>query len=224
MDALNRKAKLVGGLIITGMATGIFSVAPAIDSPGYLTEAAANVNQSVIGALFQIAMASIYLVIAVILYPILKPLGESLALGFLGLRGIAAVLVVFGAILLSSILALSQEFAKDPTQNAFLFEALGMVLKATRDNVNHGYMIVMLCLGNTFMYVLFLKSELLPKLLSITGLAGAALSALASGLVLFQVVEVISVEYLALNAPTALLEIILALWLIVKGFNPARRT
>ena len=45
------------------------------------------------------------------------------------------------------------------------------------------------------------------------------LSAIASVLVLFRVVDIITTEYMILNIPTALQELILAIWLIVKGFD-----
>lgn len=80
-------------------------------------------------------------------------------------------------------------------------------------------MILVLCAGNFMFYILLLKSKLIPKWLSIWGLLGYLLSAIASVLILFQVVEVITTEYLVLNVPTAIQELILGIWLITKGFD-----
>lgn len=219
MYITKRKSQLIGALIIAGMASGILSVVPAIDSAGYLNLAAKNVTQNATGAIFQFTMAIIYLAIAALLFPILKKHGESLAIGFLGLRIVATALVIFGTILLASIVAVSQEFTGAVSQNSAQFETLGHVLKVTRDHTNHVYMILALCLGNILMYVLFLKSRALPRWLSLFGLFGIILSGFASILILFQVFDVISTPYLALNAPTALAEISIAIWLLVKGLN-----
>lgn len=219
MDSVKRKTRFAGFLFLVGMLAGVFSVAPAIDSAKFLTEAAANFNQVVIAAIFQFIMSLAYLGIVILLYPIIKKFGGSLSIGFLSLRIIAAALVIIGAILLLLILALSQEFVKAPSQSALALEALGNVFKITRDYINHVFMILVLCAGNFMFYILLLKSKLIPKWLSIWGLLGYLLSAIASVLILFQVVEVITTEYLVLNVPTAIQELILGIWLITKGFD-----
>jgi hypothetical protein len=43
----------------------------------------------------------------------------------------------------------------------------------------------------------------------------------ASLLFLFRLIGIITPIYIVLNLPMALQELILALWLIVKGFNPS---
>ncbi|MBU0558608.1 MAG: DUF4386 domain-containing protein [Bacteroidetes bacterium] len=219
MDLEKQKVRFAGLLIITGMIAGIFSVAPAIDSSKYLTEAAANSNQVIVGAIFQFIMALAYLGIGILLYPIIKRFSSSLAIGFFSLRIIAASLVIFGTILLLSILTLSQEFVKSASQNIMEFEALGNLLKITRDYINHVFMILVLCFGNFMLYLLLIKSKLIPLWLSLWGLLGGLLSAIASIMLLFQVFEVITTEYLILNMPTALLELILGIWLMMKGFD-----
>lgn len=219
MDLVKSKTRLAGFLFFVGMLAGIFSVSPAIDSTEFLTKAAANPNQVIIAAIFQFVMSLAYVGIAILLYPIIKKFGDSLSIGFLSLRIIAAALVIVGAILLLSILVLSQEFVQNPSQNILALEALGNVLKTTRDYINHVFMILVLCTGNFMFYILLLKSKLIPRWLSVWGLFGNFLSVIASVLILFQVVEIITPEYLALNVPTAIQELILGIWLIVKGFD-----
>lgn len=219
MDIVKRKIRFAGVLFLVGMIAGIFSVVPAIDSAEYLTEAATSSNQVIIAAIFQFIMSLAYIWIAILLYPIIKSFGESLAIGFLSFRIIAASLVILGTILLLSILALSHEFIKYLPQDTSNFEAIGNVLKASRDNVNHVFMVLVLCTGNLMLYILLIKSKLIPQWLSVWGLICALLSAIASVLVLFAIVDIITPEYMILNLPTALQEIVLAIWLIVKGFN-----
>jgi hypothetical protein len=216
---MKSKERLAGFLFLVGMLAGIFSIAPAIDSPKYLREAAANANQVIVAAIFQFFMSLAYIGIAILLYPNIKRFGGSLSIGFLSSRIIAAVLVIIGAALLPSILVLSQAFIKNSPQSTLTFEVLGDVLKTTRDYINHVFMILVLCTGNLMFYLLLLKSKLIPQWLSLWGLLGNLFSVIASIFCLFHVVEIITPEYLVLNAPVAIQELILGMWLTVKGFN-----
>ena len=74
--------------------------------------------------------------------------------------------------------------------------------------------------GATLYYLVFYRSQLIPRWLSAWGLVGTVLG-LASGLlVLFQSITVLSSTQVALNLPIAAQEMVLAVWLIVKGFSP----
>lgn len=214
-----RKIRYAGLLFIAAMIAGVLSVAPSIDSTKYLTEAAANSNNVIVDAFFQFMMSIAYLGVAILLYPILKKFDGSLAIGFLSFRIIAATLVIFGTILLLSILALSQEFVYHSPQSALDLKALGNVLKIKRDYINHVFMVLVLCIGNIMLYVLLIKSNLVPIWLSIWGLFGTLFSAIASILILFQSIDIITPEYIILNIPTAILELVLGIWLILYGFN-----
>lgn len=219
MGSEKLKTRFAGLFMIVGMAAGIFSVAPAIDSRHYLTEAAEHFNQVIIGAVFQFIMALSYLGVALLLYPIIRRFSGSLAIGFLSFRIIAANLVIFGTILLLLILALSNEFVSNSPENPSNFQALGNALKITRDYINHVFMVLILCIGNFILYILLIRAKLIPLWLSAWGLVGTLLSAVASVLILFHIVDVITSEYLILNMPTAVLEFVLGMWLVVVGFN-----
>ncbi|WP_375578636.1 DUF4386 domain-containing protein [Marivirga tractuosa] len=219
MKALKRKTSLAGLLIIIGMITGVFSISSVVDSPDYLTEAASNANQVIISTIFQFILLLTYLAFAILLFPLIKRFNNGLSIGFLSFRILTSAILAFGTIILMSILALSQEFVKNASESILIFEALGNVLKTTRDYINHVFMVLTLGIGNLLLYLLFLKSKLIPKWLSVWGILGTVLSVFASLLLLFQVVEVITPQYLILNAPTAILELILGFWLIIKGFN-----
>lgn len=219
INFVTNKERLAGCLILAGLFTGVFSVAPAIDSAKYLTEAAVNNNQVLVAAICQFLMSLAYIGIAILLYPSLRNFGGSLSVGFLSLRIIAATLVIFGTILLMSVLVLSKEYRGNPAHSTLPLQAIGEVLKLTRDYINHVFMILVLCTGNLMFYTLLLKSKLVPVWLSVWGILGNILSALASILWLFHVVDIITPEYLILNAPTAIQELILGIWLIAKGFD-----
>ena len=216
----NRKIAIIAGvLFIIGTIAGILSVAPAIDTPDYLIKASANANQVIIGAVFQFIMAVVYIGIAITLYPILRKYNENLALGFLGFRIIAAVFIIIGVISLLLLLALSQEFMKSGITDPSFFHSLGGLLRTGRDLVNHVAMVLTVSVGGLMFYFILYQSKLIPGWLSVWGLVGNILAILASLLVMFHIIDIISTVYLVLFLPIALQEIILAILLIVKGFN-----
>jgi len=222
MDHIRRNTIIAGILIIAGMVAGFLSVAPAVDSPEYLSSAAENTNQVITGAIFQFIMSIAYLGFALALFPLIRNRYQGLALGFLSFRIVASVLVIIGTIILVSILALSQEYLRLLPLDSSNFEALGNLLKSTRDLINHVFMILVLCIANMLFYIHMIKTKLIPLWLSVLGLVGVLSAATASLLVLFGSVEIITSEYIILNIPTALQELILAIWLIIKGFDKTR--
>ncbi len=217
-----RKAAAIAGfLYIIGMVSGILSIAPAIDAPDYLIKASANANQVIFGAFFQFIMAVAYAGIAIILYPILKKHNESLALGSLSFRIIAVAFLIIGVTIILLLLALSQEFVKAGAPAPSYFQTLGGLLRTGRDLINHVAMPLALTISGLMFYFLLYQTKLVPRWLSVWGLIATALGLLATLLVMFHFIGIITRIYIALALPTALQEMVLAVWLIAKGFNQA---
>ena len=147
------------------------------------------------------------------MFPILKKRSESLALGYVGARifeGIADV-VIYGISPLL-LLTLSQEFVNVGAPVASYFQTSGVLILTVNSwssvLENFPYALGVL----VFSYLLY-KSKLVPRWLSGWGLIGALLM-LATGLLrMFDP----SLLYLAL--PIIVQEMVLAVWLIAKGFN-----
>jgi Domain of unknown function (DUF4386) len=74
--------------------------------------------------------------------------------------------------------------------------------------------------GATLYYLVFYESQLIPRWLSVWGLAGTVLGLAVGLLVLFQSIAVLSSTQVVLNLPIATQEMVLAVWLIVKGLSP----
>ena len=68
------------------------------------------------------------------------------------------------------------------------------------------------------------KFKLLPIWLLVWGMIAAILSIFASILVLFKAVDVITVEYISLNIPTAIFELVFGIWLLGKGVRSQHGT
>lgn len=216
---LKNKSRIAGLLIIVGIIAGLLSVAPAVDSAEFLTKAAERSNEVIFASIFQFILSLVYVGFAALLYSLIKNYGKSLALGFLSFRITASTIMIVGTIILVSILALSQEFVNSSSTDAHEFEAIGNLLKITRDFTNHVFMVLVLSTGNVLLYTLFLKSGLIPKWISVWGILAALFSAAASILVLFDTVEIVASEYIILNIPTVVQELVLAVWLLMRGLN-----
>jgi len=106
----------------------------------------------------------------------------------------------------------SQEYVKAGAPDASHFQTLGELLLKASDQIG-SILDIVFSLGALMIYYLFYQSKLIPRWLSVWGLIGAVLY-LASGLF-----AMFSVDFGILEAPLALQEMVLAVWLIVKGFN-----
>ncbi|WP_429841886.1 DUF4386 domain-containing protein [Brevibacillus sp. FIR094] len=221
-NAGRRSAVLTGVLLIVGLVTGIFSVVPVIDGANYLVEASTNENQVRIGAFFQLLMIVAYVGIPILLYPILSKHHKSLALGSVAFGIIAGVFIIIGVIILLLLLTVSHEFAKAGTLHVSYFQTLGGLLREGRDLVNHVATTLAFVLAMFLFTCIFYQTRLVPLWLSVWGLIGSTLSILAS---LFFMIRFIGLDttYMTLNIPIAFQQLVLAIWLLMKGFNPTEQ-
>ena len=149
----------------------------------------------------------------------MKKYNECLALGYVGFRLVAAAFIVIGVILLLLLLTLSQEFVKAGAPVSSHFQTIGEIMRTGRDLVNHVGMTLVLSMGGILFYFLLYQTELVPRWLSGWGLVGSAVTIVASCLFMFRVVDLMTSVYMAF--PLALQEMVFAVWLIAKGFNPS---
>jgi hypothetical protein len=219
MNSNRNKTIIAGILYIVGTVSGVLSIVPAVDAPDYLVNASANANQVLLGALFQFIMTIAYAGFAITLYPILRKHMESLATGFLSFKIIAAVLNIIGFICLLLLLSLSQEFVKAGTPDSSYFQTLGDLLRSGRDFVNHVAMILAASVAGLMFYFLLYQTKLIPLWLALWGLLGTLFTVIASLLIMFDIIDIITTAYISLNLPLILLEMVLAIWFIAKGFD-----
>ena len=219
MNSNRKTAVIVGVLFITATVSAVvsgFLVGPILDGPDYLINLSANENQVLIVVLLELILAVSVVGIAVFLFPIFRKHNEALALGYVGLRILEGVIVVIGAISALLLIALSQEYAARTPDDSY-FQTLGTLLLAERDwTFLLGPVIVFSLNSLTLNYLLY-KSRLVPRFISVWGLIGATLLLAAGVLGMFDIYRIDSTVFLA--APIGVNEMVLAVWLIVRGFN-----
>lgn len=219
MNLNKRLSRIAGILILLGMVAGIISVVPSVESVDYLKEVFPNRSQVMIGAIFQFLLVPIYIGFALVLFNTLKSHKENSAIGFVGFRLIAGAFQIIGVILLPLFIYLSKIYLTSTGESMHYIESLGEMLQIVRDLTNHLGVMVATGLGNLLLYYILFSGKYIPRWLSVWGIIGNILIIMASFLILFQLVDVISTVYIAITVPIVLQEVIIAIWLIIKGLN-----
>ena len=156
---------------------------------------------------------------ALMLFPYLRKFNESLALGYFTFRIMEAVSILVSIISLLVLLGLSQTYAGSDHTGTDIYQVTGISLRSFHDwayIVGPNFLLGI----NTFIYsYIFLKTELVPKLLSRIGLAAAVLIFFAGILEIAGFITQVSVAGMMFALPIFMYEMTLAVLLISKGFN-----
>ncbi|MGM0919950.1 MAG: DUF4386 domain-containing protein [Bacillota bacterium] len=222
MNSNKKAAKIVGVLFILAFVTAITGLNlydPILKGPDYLIKGSEHANQVILGALMELILVVSVIGTATTMFPFLRKYNETIALWHVCFRFLEAVIITVGVISVLSLLTLSREFVAAGTPDTASFQASGTVLKAIHDWTFMLGPLFMLGI-NTMMYsYIFYKSKLVPRFIPILGMTGATLVFISALLVMFGVIQQVSVWGAILALPVAANEMILAVWLIVKGFN-----
>ncbi len=214
MHTYKTTARVVGVLFIIATAAAIIggTLLLAVEEP--LADVAAAEGQVVFGALLEMVLAISVVGIAVLMFPVLKKQSEGMALGYVGMRIFEGVLILVATISALVVLTLSQDYA----QAASVEPLVDLLLAAREWSLLVGTLFVF-SLTALILYILLYQSKLVPTWLSAWGLVGGALLLVRALLEMFGQ-ELSGVVQGVLAAPIGLNEMVLAVWLIVKGFNP----
>jgi hypothetical protein len=225
MNAMQRTAKVAGVLFILATAAGLAGTAvlgSALKAPDFLSQISVQGNRILVSALLSFVAACGSAGIAIALYPVLRKLNEGLALASVGFRLIEAVFYTVGTLCLLSLMALSQQAAGATGQDAHYLQAIGRLLLTAKDLAGFVLGVMAFCIGGGLYYVVFYRTRLIPRWLSAWGLIALVLLFSAVLITLFDGEPYsVSGNLVFLAFPIALQEMVLAVWLIAKGFNPS---
>jgi hypothetical protein len=223
LTKINKRNAIPTGLcFILAAVTSIMGkllYAPVLANPDYLTTGFLHSNQVVLGAVFELILAVTAVGTGMFMYPILRKVDESLGLGYVLFRTLEVVFILVGLIGVLALLTLSKSFMASSTPDSNQFHAIGEVLKGVHDwafILGPNFMLGI----NTFLYsLIFYQSALLPRKIALLGLIAAILICVASLLELFGVIQQVSVAGFLFAVPIFIYEMIIAIWLLSKGFN-----
>jgi hypothetical protein len=218
MKTTRKIAILTGVIFIIATVAALLAagVDPILTGTDYLSKVSANANQVSVGALLYLIAAFTSVGIAIALYPVLKERNAGLAIGSVVFRTVEAVFYMVAVVSLLSVLTLSRQFTSAGTADRSALQAIGAVLLSLRE---HASLVAVFAfsLGAFMYYILFFQSRLVPRWLSGWGIAATILMMTACVLSLFSDNPITG--YTLLVLPIALQEMVLAVWLIAKGFS-----
>ncbi len=213
-----RAATLIGVLFIIGTVAGALSLVvtdPLLGGPDYLARIAANPGQMVLGVLLLLTMSFALALVPVVFWPIGRRHSEPLAMGYLVFRGaLETVTYIGGAIGWLLLVKLSAQ----PEAGG----ATAGYVRATETVLWDQVIAIPFVLGALMFYGLLYQARLVPRWISAWGLVGGVLYIGAPLAAMF------NLDLGFLMAPLAVQEMVMALWLIARGFSasvpePSRR-
>jgi len=223
VNSTRRTSIVTGALFILATIAVLAAAAlrPALTGADYLTGVANHPHQLAASALLYLIAAGTSVGIAIALYPVLKKVNAALALGSVVFRTIEAVFYTVAVVGLLSLVPLGQQLATAPGENGAPIQVVAGTLLNLREHANVAAVFAF-SVGAVMYYSLFFRSRLVPRWLSGWGLAGALLMMTAGVLALVSNSDVTGYVFLIL--PIFVQEMVLAVWLLVKGFRPSPLT
>jgi len=210
MSADRKAAVWIGVLYLIGTVGMVLSVVvtnEVLSGPAHLARVAAEPNRVALGALFMLVAGLSLALVPVVFWPIGRRYNETLAMGYVVFRGaLETIFYVITALLWLLLIALSKQPDGGP---------LAGFVRTTETVMWDQLQAIPFVLGALMFYVLLYRSRLVSRWLSVWGLVGAALYIVAPLGGMFGH----SVGFFM--GPLAVQEMVMAVWLIAKGFSPA---
>jgi hypothetical protein len=222
MNTHRKIAIIVGILYILGTVTGVCSVLvtqPVLNAPDTLSKIAANETPMLAGALLVLTMGLALAPVPVLLYPILKRHDEILALAYVVFRG-ALEMTCYIAMTIGwlFLVLISQEAATANTANLPALQSLGTIFIKGNDSIAN-VLVIVFSLDALMLYTMLYRSNLIPHWISIWGFIAIVMHFSTAFLLLFHVIDFNTASLI--NMPIFFQEMVMAVWLIAKGFNPS---
>ena len=193
-----------------------------LTATNYLVSVSENAGLVGTGAFLSLIGGACASGIAISLYPVLKKFNPVLALGAVGFRISEGVLRFISVSVLLSIITLSQLYVKAGAPDSSYFQTLGALLSAVRLWVGSGVgQLLAFSIGCTLYYIIFYQTRLVPRWITVWGLVFGILGIVSTALVSIGLIAPFSTEHIVMVIPMLPQEIVLAVWLIVKGFDPS---
>jgi Domain of unknown function (DUF4386) len=222
-ESEQRTARIMG---LWYLLTFVFSIPafwfydPVLNHTNYVLGSGAD-KRVAFGALFEILLAISGIATAVVIFPIVKRVNESVALGYVASRTVESVLILVGVVSVMSVVTLRQDLAGTGSANGALVD-VGRSLVAVHDRT---FLLgPQFCAGfgnGILLGYLMWRSGLLPRPMVMFGLIGGPLAFVGGVGVLFGAWDDPSAPLFLFTALEAIWELSLSIWLLVKGFRPS---
>ena len=219
MSEVNYKktGRIVGILYIIGTVAGVLSASflKVRNEPDYLAKIAENPNSLIVGAILVLLMGFALAMIPMFMFPILRRHSEAAGVGYIIFRGaLETCTYIISAVCYLALSSLGVAYAAG-TDTAQLLGAG----EATKAIANSSVGAFAFGIGALIFYVALYKYKLISRWLSGFGFIAILLHIASGVLVLFGLQEPFDTGSMIMNLPIAVQEMIMAVWLIIKGFR-----
>lgn len=225
MNTYRTTARVVGMVYLAGFVVGIAGIGlfqSILGAPDHLSTVSANSMLLAFGAILWLMAVVGDAAHGVLMFPVLKPHNERIAVGYLAFRIMDAVFIAVMVLFVLIQIPLGSEYVKAAAPDAAYLQALSTVFAQAQ---LYAYEIAMITLGISGLmlgYTLY-RATLVPRWLAVWGLLGYAI-------ILVGMVSAVMGSGLGDISSYAggLWEVFIGVWLIIKGFNappvPSART
>jgi hypothetical protein len=223
MSAYRNYAIAAGVLFIIADLAGFMSLPfiQPMNAPNYLVSVSTNANMVTTAALLLFIGGAAAIGIGISLYPVLKKYNEGLALGAAGFRIVEGALDFVAVIGLLVLITLSQQFVNAGAPDSSYFQTLGALVDGGYHWTSNILKLMAFSIGAMLYYIIFYRTKLVPRWLSGWGIVAAIFTMLSALLAMYGLIAPFSTAQVILNLPILPQELVLAIWLMVKGFNPS---
>ncbi len=221
--AEQRTARIMGAWFL---GTFVFSIPaflfydPLLNHANYVVGSGDDTRVA-IGALLEILLAISGIATAVVIFPIVKRVNESIAVGYIAARTVESILILVGVLSLMSVVALRQDLAAAGSTDGAPVDVARSLLALHDQTALLG---PQFCagLGNGILlgYMMW-RSRLLPRPLVMFGVIGGPLALLGGIGALLGAWDNPSGPLSALTVLEVIWEFSLSVWLLAKGFRPS---
>jgi uncharacterized protein YhhL (DUF1145 family) len=180
MDSNRKTAIIVGALILIA----------------YCVLGSLFLESKIIAMLLELISGAASIGVAVLIFPILKPVNKNLTLGYTAVKIIEGVVYIVAGILLFSQIIKPETHVWINEYHVYIFGTAFLMLS----------------------YLLY-QSKLVPRFISVWGIIGSTVLLLATLINMIALGP--AIPFFFSHLPVISNEIFLAVWLIAKGFNPS---
>ena len=205
-------AAVIGGEVLTSIISG-----KPLEGVDILSVAAANSSRLTIASFLTFMMGISLVAMTVFLYPVLRKASKELAMGMVLFRGaLEGIFYFLSTLTFLMLVAIGNTYISTGADSAVL-QTIGNLLYQF-ENLKAPVSEILFIIGGTCIYVTFYRTRLIPRWISVWGFIGMATYLASALLSFFHMDNGIGFYLEMVLAPQ---EIAMAIWLIVKGFNPS---
>jgi hypothetical protein len=203
---------VVGGEVLTSIISGTPLVGVDV-----LSLAAANSSKLTAGSFFTLMMGISLVAMTIFLYPVLRKASKELAIGMVLFRGaLEGVFYFLSTLTFLTLITVGNTYVATGSNSEVLQTISNLLYQF--ETLKAPVSSIVFLIGAMCIYLTFYRSRLIPRWLSVWGFIGVATSLAAALLNFFHTDPGIGFYLEMVIAPQ---EILMALWLIAKGFNPS---